>query len=170
MSYIPTSNTPALVIQSLNDHIGRELALPGTWSPTLFYSDLKEYPVKSKDELAKAVYNACLNYVSYSEFFENTRGKPRPCTPLQERLLNIYNSGSLMLYFEKLFIELFEAKEITHEIEYLLLYLKALADTNIANWNNILRGMGASDYQAFAKDPMSYARILVSSCQDSSKF
>lgn len=158
-TYIPTSNTPQLIIQSLNDFIGKELSLPGNWSPTLFYQDLKEFPVQSKKELAAGVLESCQKNISYLEFFEKTRGEERPCSDFQKKLWEIFNNGSIMLYFESLFFRLHEITEITQDVNLLMLYLNALSQSSIGQWDETLKGIGACCYQWFAKEPELYTRL-----------
>jgi hypothetical protein len=158
-TYIPTSATPQLVIQGLNDFIGQELSLPGNWSATIFFQDLKDYPVKSKKELAEAVLDSCLNSINYLEFFRKTRDKDRPCNELQIKLFEIFNNGSIMLYFEPLFLRLYEVNEINQDVNLFLLYLNALSQSPISKWDEILKGIGACCYQWFAKEAELYIRL-----------
>lgn len=158
-TYIPTSGTPQLVIQSLNDFIGQELSLNGNWSPTIFFQDLKDYPVKSKKELAEAVLESCQNNINYLDFFKKTRDQEKTCNELQAKLWEIFNKGSVMLYFEPLFLRLYEAKEINQDINLLLAYLNALSQSPVSKWDEILKGIGACCYQWFAKEAELYTHL-----------
>lgn len=158
-SYIPTSNTPQLLIQNLNDFIGQELSMAGNWSPTLFLNDLKTFPVKSKKQLANEVLESCKNNVVYLDFFEKTRGQARPCNEIQKNLWNIFNKGCVMLYFEQVFLRLHELTEINKDDNTLLLYLNALSQSPISQWNEIVKGIGACCYQWFVKEPELYVRL-----------
>ena len=153
--YTPSSPSPEAVLQGLNDFLGKELALCGTWSPTLFYRDLKAYPVKSKTQLAELVLEGCENCTSYLEFFEKSRGIPRKCTPEQKEVFEIFNNGSIMLYFEQIFLRLLDSPNTI-----LNMYMKALSETSIDKWNEILQGLGACCHQFFAKEPESYLALL----------
>jgi hypothetical protein len=155
-TYIPTSTSPQLVIQSLNDSIGQELSLPGNWSPTIFFNDLHEYPVKNKKELAKIVLDSCQKNTNYLEFFEKSRGKPRPCNDKQIKLWNIFSNGSVMLYFESTFLKLHNEE---YDNDILILYLNALSQTPISHWDEVLKGIGACCYQWFIKEPELYTRL-----------
>jgi hypothetical protein len=131
--YIPSSNTVELVIQSLNDFLGTELSLPGQWSPRIFFEDLKSDPVRDKKELAELVLLACQNNMSYLDFYKKSRGHPKECSSLQKRVWSIFSQGSIMLYFEPLFLRLLDVlknkedeKEISQETIILLLYMDAL--------------------------------------------
>lgn len=165
--YIPTSNTPQLVIQGLNDYIGHELSLPGNWSPTIFFEDLKLYPVKNKKELAEEVLESCKKSKSYLEFFEKTRGKLRPCSEPQKKLWYIFSNGSVMLYFEALFLQLHEMTELNPNTNVLLLYLNALSQSPISQWDEIIKGIGACCYQWFAKEPELYTQLPYRQSRDS---
>jgi len=167
-TYIPTSNTPQLVIQGLNDLIGQELSLPGNWSSTIFFQDLKAFPLKTKKQLAEAVLDACRKNTSYLNFFETTRGKVKECTEYQKRLWDIFNEGSIMLYFEPFFLTSVEGgKEKKDEV--LILYLNALSKSPISQWDEILKGIGACCYQWFAKEPEMYAHLPYRQNRDSAE-
>lgn len=158
-TYIPTSNTPELVIQSLNDYLGQEISLPGIWSPQIFYRDLKNHPVKSKRELAEKVLESCQNGTPYLEFFEQTRGQPKICNEFQKQLWEIFSHGSIMLYFEASFLRLLEIRELSNQVNVLVLYLDALSKIPIHQWDQILKGLGACCYQYFIKEPELYASL-----------
>ena len=158
-TYIPTSNTPQLVIQGLNDLIGQELSLPGNWSPTIFFQDLKAHPVKTKNQLAEAVLDACQKNTTYLEFFEKTRGQAKECNESQKQLWAIFDEGSVMLYFEPLFLKLLSSSAISGGKELLILYLNALSKSPISQWDETLKGVGACCYQWFAKEPELYAHL-----------
>ena len=167
-TYIPTSNTPQLVIQGLNDLLGQELSMPGNWSSTIFFQDLKDHPLKTKRQLAEAVLNACHKNTSYLEFFENTRNKPKECTETQKQLWTIFNQGSIMLYFEPLFLKLRLPSSIEEgKRELLILYLNALSQSPISQWNELLKGVGACCYQWFVKEPELYAHLPYRKDRDS---
>lgn len=158
--YIPSSDSVELVIQSLNDYLGIEIATPGQWSPQIFFEDLKSDPVRDKKELAELVLLACQNNMSYLEFYEKSRGHPKECTAFQKRVWTIFNQGSIMLYFEPLFRRLLETNTESEETKIILLYMEALSQTPISQWNEIVIKLGACCFQFFAKDPESYVKLL----------
>jgi hypothetical protein len=164
-TYIPTSNSPQLVIQGLNDLLGSETAIPGNWSSTIFFQDLKAFPVKTKKQLAEAVLDACRKNTSYLDFFEITRETRRECTEYQEQLWTIFNEGSIMLYFEPFFLRLINNEVSGKEV--LILYLNALSTSLIAQWDEILKGIGACCYQWFVKEPELYADLPYRKNKDS---
>lgn len=165
-SYIPTGTTPQLVIQSLNDYLGVEISTPGSWSATIFYSDLKEYPVTSKKVLAKLVRKANElehkgSLLPYLDFFEQSRGKPRPNTSeKQKEIWKVFEQGSIMLYFEPVFLRFLAAPELSKEDEVILEYLKVLSQIPVVRWNEVVKGVGACCHQFFEKEPELYARLL----------
>ena len=71
-----------------------------------------------------------------------------------------------MLYFEPLFLRLLESPELTTDVTTLTLYLNALSQVPIAQWNSILEGIGACCYQFFAKEPFMYAPLPYRSKMD----
>ena len=168
LKYIPTGTTPQLVIQSLNDYLGQELSLCGPWSPTIFYSDLRDYPVSSKRRLAELVHRANQleqkgpQRMSYLEFFELSRGEPRPnTTESQKQIWEIFEQGSVMLYFEPIFLRLIGRSEGLSKFDQVtLLYIKALSQAPVVQWNKILEGLGACCYQFFGKEPDLYAQLV----------
>lgn len=156
--YIPSGSSPGSVIQSLSDYLKTDLAVPGNWSPQLFFDDLKNNPVKDKRLLAETIRDALELPIPYLDFFEITRGYSRSVNPYQKGLIELFNEGSIMLYFEDLFLELFT--DPTEDEKDLLKYLKALSQLSISKWNQVVEGIGASSYQFFSKDPHAYAKLL----------
>ncbi len=156
--YIPSGSSVGSVIERLSDYLKVDLAVPGNWSPRLFFDDLKNNPVRDKRILAQTIHNALEIPITYLKFFEITRGYPRPVNDYQKELLQIFNDGSVMLYFEDLFLELF--LNPSKDEKELLKYLKALSQLSISKWNQVVEGIGASSYQFFAKDPHAYAKLL----------
>lgn len=165
MSYQPTGTTPELVLQSLNDYLGIELALPGNWPPNLFYQDLQDYPVETKRKLAVAVQSGLTESKNYLEFFEETRGFKRPTSEEQLEIWKIFSCGSLMLYFEPLFLRLLDRPQM-EGYQVILAYLQALSETAVMYWNSILEGVGACCYQFFGKEPDLYARLITRTSAD----
>lgn len=159
-TYIPSGTNASLVIQSLNDFLKEELALPGNWPPSIFFEDLKTSPVRSKSKLAELVNEANLRPMSYLDFFESSRGYPRPdLNDFKLRVWKIFNEGSIMLYFEKLFLYLLNITEPTQYDNVLLQYAEALSRQPITQWNNIVQLIGACCYQFFAKEPELYSKL-----------
>lgn len=165
-SYIPTGTTPQLVIQSLNDYLGIEISIPGAWSPTIFYSDLKTYPATSKKVLADLVRKANEmeakgSNFSYLSFFEESRGKPRPeMNEKKKEIWKVFEQGSIMLYFEPVFLRFLTAPDLSKEDEIILQYLKVLSQIPVVRWNEVVKGIGACCHQFFEKEPELYARLV----------
>lgn len=159
--YIPSGTSPQLVINSINDSLGHEIALPGTWSPTLFYTDLKEYPVKSKKILGELIYRANTDQaLSYLEFFEKSRGVSRPESKENPSVWEAFSSGSVMLYFEPLFLKSVSKKELSRDDQVILMYIKELSKHPVPHWNAILENLGCCSYQFFGKEPELYVSLL----------
>ena len=164
--YLPTGATPQLVIQSLNDYLGTELAVCGSWSPTIFYSDLKDYPATSKRTLADLVHQANQleqkgDSMPYLEFFEKSRGHPRQnVSDKQKEIWTTFEQGSVMLYFEPIFLRLLQTPTVSEQDQVVLLYIKALGSVPVVKWNGIVEQLGACCYQFFGKEPESYAGLV----------
>lgn len=164
--YSPTGTSPQLIIQSLNDYLGSELSLPGSFSPAIFYSDLKEHLATNKKTLAKLVQK--INQleqkgerVSYLDFFEQSRGRSRPdTTDHQKEIWKVFEQGSIMIYFEPIFLRFLEATELTREENVILEYIKVLSQVPIVRWNEVVKGIGACCYQFFGKEPDLYAHLI----------
>jgi hypothetical protein len=162
-SYIPSGTTPEMVLRSLNDYSKElELALPGNWPSALFMKDLRDYPVESKRILVKMVQRSLHEKLDYLDFFQLSRGKARPNSNQEKEIWDIFSQGSLMLYFESLFLELIADRqhETREEEKIILAYLKALSQVPVPHWNQILEGIGACCYQYFGKEPWLYARLI----------
>lgn len=162
-NYVPSGKTVQAVVQSINDYSNTEVALPGNWSPTLFYSDLKTYPVISKDILANWLIKANSEYVSYLVFFNNTRNVkfPHIKVPYHNKLWEIFEASSIMLYFEKYFLKLISEtdEDILHQHEPILNCIEKLSRHPIGEWDNIVSSVGACCYQFFSKHPELYLPV-----------
>lgn len=158
-SYVPSAASPSAVIQSLGDFSGLDIALNGAWSPTIFYQDLKNHPVKDKKELAELVYQACRTNMPYLEFFEKSRGYSRVVNDIEKQLWDTFERGSVMLYFEPIFLHLLQFNEMNSEYNVLIAYVDAMSRVPVNQWNPILKGIGACCYQFFAKESSLYAKL-----------
>ena len=159
MQYIPSGSSVGSVLNSLSEYLKEDLVLPGNWSPQLFFEDLKRSPAKDKKSVALAIKSSIEVPITYLYFFESTRGYPRALTSKQKELCELFDQGSIMLYFESLFLQMFNGKE-TKEDKGLLTYLRVLSRFPISKWNDLIEGLGACSYQYFAQDPHSYAKLL----------
>lgn len=160
--YIPSSLNAETLISSLNDCIPGEIAIPGHWSPQLFFEDMKNFPVSDKLTTAKKISEILKSdYVStYLDFFEETRKKARQVTSLQKGILEIFEKKSVMLYFEMVFLKFFNANELESDDKILLQYIDALSNVEIHQWNQIVANIGACCYQFFAKEPYLYINLM----------
>lgn len=148
------------IMLSINKMVGEECALPGEWSPQIFYSDLMSKPVKSSEILIssmKKLMTEIRNEPSYLNFFFETRGYKKEITPYQEELFNLFNKGSIMLYFEPIFLKLIE-NPIRDDIT--IKFISALSNSNIDKWNDIVKNAGACCYSWYAKEHELYLPLL----------
>ena len=161
--YMPTSLDPSMLIGSLNDSIPHEIAVPGTWSPELFYLDMKNYPVVHKTITSKRIAEILRSKenTTYLEFFEETRGYARfpNLTPFQSNVFEIFERGSIMLYFEKVFLKLIDRAPSEEDL-ILFEFLKKLSGQPITDWNETVAEIGACCFQFFAKEPYSYMKLI----------
>lgn len=156
-NYIPSGKTVELVIQSINDFAGCELALPGNWSPQLFFQDLKKYPVSSKKQLTELIIAANTSRVSYRDFFCQSR----PTIPFphpHQHLFEIFESDGIMLYFENYFLRLLkiDSNTLMEKHDIIIQYIEVIGKLPIGCWDNIVAKLGACCFQFFAKDPELY--------------
>ena len=158
--YVPSGSSSQSIIQSLNDYISTELALPGSWSSKLFYSDLKTAPVQSKRILANTLEQANREPMSYLMFFEQSHGYPKNVSDFCRELYPLFERGSIMLYFEDCFLRLLEETTPDPCDEIVLQYVRALSHRNIGQWDAIVAGIGACCYQFFAKEPELYIQLV----------
>jgi len=152
--YKPGYRSLDKILISLGHQVKNELALPGNWSPSLFVSDLFDYPVESKDKLAKAFQKGMIEGWTYRKFYEETRGQPRNIS--NPEVWDVFDTGALMMIAEELFLILLQ-RECPPE---LLLYLKALSQSPTSEWNNIVSNCGACCWEFFLKDPFAYIQLL----------
>ena len=94
----------SLLLISINKLIGEEITLPGNWSPKLFYEDIMNAPVQNSDVLISTMKRLALEWPSYLDFFFTTRGYHKNVTEYQKELYTLFSKGSLMLYFEEIFL------------------------------------------------------------------
>lgn len=120
----------------------------GTWSLKIVFDDLESYPVDK--ELILANLN---KQVPYLEFFRETRGFEKEVTPHQKKVFDIFDKGSIMLYFENIFLYLLKQEE---ECELFHLMEKLSKEDDMSSWWNIIKETGAGSVNLFISDPLSY--------------
>lgn len=165
--YIPSGKTVQAVIQSLNDFTPHEISLPGNWSPHIFFTDLKTYPVPSKQLLTTVLVQANKSPMTYIDFFLSTRpGTPFPHIKNEYHTLiwQLFDKESLMLYFEDYFRRLVkeESRDVLQSHDILLQYIDCLSKAPIGEWDTIVIKLGACCFQFFAKNPELYQNIELS--------
>lgn len=148
-------------LETLNDGSPEELALPGNWSPQIFFKDVQTYPPQTTKILAENLFEAInQSEPSYLTFFEQTRGFPRPCQSETESAWKIFSQGSIMLYFESTFIRMIHQSSLTETDQVLLQYLNALSKKPFQKWDSILAQIGACNFKFFAQEPELYAFLI----------
>lgn len=163
--YVPSGNTVELVLESLNDYLSVELALPGNWSPQIFHFDAKTFPAKSKQLLAENLSSMLTQAnPSYLTFFKQTRGYDRPSVPEEKDVWRIFNEGSIMMYFEEIFLnmlrELQETQVLSSLNQALLQYMEVLSNSPLNEWDAIVANIGACSYLYFVENPYAYAHLI----------
>jgi len=106
--YRPTARDLPELLASLSSACGKELAIPGNWSPQLFYSDLFDYPVESKEDLIRQMISSLKENWTYRKFFQESRKYSRSIN--SNELWDIFDLGCLMLVHENTFLIL--AKQV----------------------------------------------------------
>lgn len=109
--YVPSGSCMGSVINSLNEYLGDEFGLPGNWSPTLTYNDLKIYPCLNKRILGETMRDANNVMMKYRDFFVKTRGYERKV--VNKTIWEIYDDeedNMLMLYHEDVFLKYCDAE------------------------------------------------------------
>lgn len=142
------------------------------YSSELFLSDLDTFPVQSN-----ICYDVLRNYpnANYLDFFKLTRGFERPgSTPNEDdpievkdniefknKIWEIFSRGSLMLYFENLFIRIVNSKVLIHKNkDALLSYLKMLSENPVSEWDKIVSNLGCYCYEFFSNEPELYLDLF----------
>jgi hypothetical protein len=101
---------------------------------------------------------------SYLTFFKQTRGYDRPLSPEEKEAWRIFNEGSIMMYFEEVFLNILREIQSTHELgslnQVLLQYMEALANSPINEWDTIVANIGACSYLYFVENPYAYANLI----------
>jgi len=142
----------------LDTYLKTPACLCGSFSPTVFYKDLFQYPVKSKRKLGELILAANQKAIGYLDFFHLSRGFPRPIH--NQEVWDVFNRGSVMLYFEPVFLRLVEVEKLSNDDRTLLMYLDALSRTSIDQWDQIVEGIGACCYEFFINEPETYVRLI----------
>lgn len=119
----------------------------GTWSLKMLFDDLESYPVDK--ELILSNLN---KQVSYLEFFKETRGFEKEVTPYQKQVFDIFDNGSIMLYFENIFLHLLKKDKICP----IFSLMEKLSQLHISSWWNVIKETGAASVNLFISDPLSY--------------
>lgn len=118
---------------------------PHNWSRKQFLNDFKEI---KPDIISK------FHTFSYLEMYEKVIGEEKKLNDFQRRVFNVFNCGSIMLYFENVFIRLlYEKRSINSEM---LNIMEDLTTIAIQNWDNYLSKIGAISAFLFINDPFSY--------------
>ena len=160
-----------LFLLEANKHISNFI-FPN-YSAKLFISDLQEYPVSKE-----ACFQVLKQYpnISYLDFFKLTRKIPRPGSEVLENantelireiefkieIWNIFSKGSLMLYFEPLFLKLISPRYKLHpKADVLLYYLRQLSSKLITEWDKIVCNLGCCCYEFFCLEPELYLDLIV---------
>ena len=159
------NNDVASLLISINKSVGEECVLPGQWSPKIFYDDIMTAPVVNSEILVAAMKKLTLTNITYLNFFHETRGYEKSLTSYQKELYTLFSKGSLMLYFEEIFLHLLSSSTsftVQNEgrNEDLLKFLEALAANPISKWNEIVANIGACHYIWFAKEYALYLPLL----------
>lgn len=139
------------------------------YSGKLFLSDLKDYPISNE-----ICYRTLLKYPneSYLDFFKISRGYPRVGSddPQIKFIFDLFSKGSLMLYFENLFLKLISKNRQPHPKEEVLInYLKILSEKRVTDWDRIVSELGCCCYEFFCKEPELYLDINDQNEDDISK-
>ncbi len=148
------------ILISINKLVGEECALPGGWSPKIFYEDLMNKPVMSSEVLVasmKKLTQNIQNEPSYLNWFEETRGYKKEVTEYQKELYTLFGKNSIMLYFEEIFIKMLNMKERN---EILLQYIYILSQSSIDQWDSVVKKSGACCYQWYAKEHELYLALM----------
>lgn len=170
LGYVPSGKTLESIIANLNNATPHELSIPGNWSPTLFFEDLKIYPVVNKRVLINELYRACCSHVSYLEFFERTRGHSKSIS--YPYLYELFDRGSVMLYMETFFLNLLKRpNQMLNDsrLTRLFEYIEILSKNPVSKWNEILNQIGCCCYQFFVKEPELYLPVIFKSSSIESK-
>lgn len=144
-------------IQKWNDLIAEEIALPGNWSPTLFFKDLKIYPPKSKKLLVQNLTKACRDCITYREFFLITRDSVREIKC--KEIWNLFDSDkphSMMLYFEDFFLKHFDEPDLNGISQEERAILSSLYRIIGEGMEAFLREIGCINIEWFVKEPLAY--------------
>lgn len=141
-----------------------EIAIPGNWSPRLFFQDLHEYPVINEEILKREFISAIKEETpNYLTFFKKTRGEERKnVNEHNQKIWDSFSKEPIMLYFEEIFLLLIknDKPQDEEEIKSLMLFIDSLSYSGIEKWNEILMNTGACCYQWFAKEPFLYIKLL----------
>jgi hypothetical protein len=133
-----------------------QMCIGKTWPSTIMLRDVRDFPAKSDDVLAEGL---CMGTESYLKFFSDTRGYERKMSTSEKNVWDIFSKGSVMMYFESLFVNILDKKTPSGEDIVLMKYMKILGEMEISKWNGIVRQIGAMGYPIFAKNPREYAKL-----------
>lgn len=136
--------------------VGEDLCFPGNWSCDLFIKDIEKYPPLSLTDMALNVkYGG-----DYKIFFHKTRGHPHPLSIKDERVWNIFSTGSVMIYFENTFIYMLYKEFLSIDDVIVLQVIENLSKILVIQWDAYLSSIGCCCYEFFMKEPYSYVDII----------
>ena len=136
--------------------VGDDLCFPRNWSCNLFIKDIEKYPPQSLTEMALNVKHGG----DYRIFFHKTRGYPHPLSIKDERIWNIFGSGSIMIYFENTFIYLLYKEFLSIEDVTIMRVIENLSKILVIQWDAYLSNIGCCCYEFFVKEPYSYVSVI----------
>jgi len=145
------------LIQYLNDLQIEEIAIPGNWSSQIFLTDLGNYPVKSKKDISKYLYEYNIKYIRYREFFKKSRGYDREI--INGEIWEIFDritTGPIMIYLENWFLQHINEVRLSDIDKWILKYIKILSESQIDKWDNILKNIGCINFKFFCNEPELY--------------
>jgi hypothetical protein len=174
--YVPKEESLSDLMYNLNNCSKHELAIPSNWSPELFFHDLLKYPVRSKNELISCLDKFCKKKVPYLDFFFSTRNFHRGsqedqyCSPniwstmFVNDVWTVFETDSIMLYFEDLFLDLIKYGEMCGNIRKLYFTIvKEFSKIPMSDWDTVAEKYGALCFNVFINSPLKYVEMVYNS-------
>lgn len=153
------------LIQELNDVQSEELALPGNWSSKLFITDFQ--PDNNLLVIAEYLFNSLQQEnPDYLKYYQQVWNKPHPYYPKTEDqcwVWKVFSTGSIMYYFEDIFLEYLHVEKLTPAQKFLVQYCEAMSNYPIYKWDSIVKLIGACCYNYFVQEPDKYVNLLFKS-------
>ena len=128
------------------------LVFPHNWSLKLYTEDIKYLGLENKFNDIIVKYGN----MKYLDMYSAINGGPKKISNFVKRVYDVFSDGSILLYFEHLFMYLLKCDENETD-EKILNFMNSMSKLDVMEWNSyVKRELKAASICMFITDPVSY--------------